>query len=103
MARILMALLAAAVTFVLLGIPTGVVEMVNPHYCFTHEERPATTSFHEERLRFFPPGPECEFTLEDGTIVVARPGWWPAMVTFLSIAVALIVLWRRPSIASLSE
>ena len=97
MIRALVAVAVACLAFVIIGLPTGVVGMMDPRYCFEHEERPADTFFHEETLGFFPPGPVCRFTLADGTDVVAGPGWWPAVAATVALISAVVVvrIWPR--------
>lgn len=92
MKRALLAVVVAIAAFMVVGFPTGVLDMVDPEYCVTHPRRPRATRFHEERLALFPPGPECRFTLEDGTVVVAGPGWWPAATLAVAVGAAVIVL-----------
>ena len=76
--------------------------MADPGYCFEHDDRPARTEFHEEALSFLPPGPECRFTLDDGTTVVRGPGLWPAAALSAAVAAALVVarLGPRPARSS---
>jgi hypothetical protein len=97
MLRALAAVGAACLVFIAVGLPSGVLGMVDQGYCFDHPERPSTTSFHEETLGLFPPGPVCRFTLEDGSVVVRGPGWWPATSAALAIAAGIIVLRAWPS------
>ena len=89
--RIVVALVAAVLAFLIVGLPTGVITMIDQRYCFEHEARPANTAFHEETLSFFPPGPECRFSLDDGSEVVVGPGWWPAMSLMAALIAALVV------------
>ena len=90
--RVLASVGAACLVFVAVAWPAGVLGMIDQRYCFDHESRPATTSFHEETLSLFPPGPECRFTLEDGSQVVAGPGWWPGIAAILAVLAGLMAL-----------
>lgn len=76
--------------------------MIDPQYCFERDERPAATQFHEEALSLVPPGPECRFTLADGTTVTRGPGPWPAASLAAAVAAAVLVLRLAGSRASSS-
>lgn len=90
--KVLGPIAVAAVVFLGVGFPTGVIEMIDMRYCFEHERRPHNTSFHEETLSFLPPGPECRFTLENGREVIAGPGWWPAISLAIALLASVLVL-----------
>jgi len=87
-----MALGTAGLIFVAVAWPTGVLAMLDPEYCFVHEERPATASHHEETLTFFPPGPSCRYALADGTSKTVGPGWWPGVSLGSALVMALVFL-----------
>ena len=78
------AVAAAAVAFILVGAPTGVLQMLDPDYCISHEKRPGSVPPYEESLSFIPPGPVCVFTKRDGETKRVGPGWWPAITTCLA-------------------
>lgn len=75
----MLAVAAAAASFVLVGMPSGVIEMIDPDYCVVHPARPSSSVSHEENLSFFPPGPVCTFMTNDGRATNVGPGWWPAL------------------------
>lgn len=91
MKTLVVGLALAGAAFVAIGWRAGVLDMIDPDYCFDHPHRPADTSFHEERLSLLPPGPECRFTRQSGETVVEGPGWSPAIVAVASIAIGLTV------------
>jgi hypothetical protein len=93
--RFLIAVAVFSAVFLIIGLPSGVVTMIDSDYCFTHHSRPDTVLYHEEALSWFPPGPECRLTLENGSSRILSPGWWPTIAVTVSLLAAIGTLRVR--------